>query len=57
MSDDTTSDEQKYDSGYKAGVIAAKLGKSKADNPYYQNTAAWRGWVKGFDDASKKKTD
>lgn len=53
---DVTSDEEKFASGYRAGVIAAKDGKAESDNPYYQNTAAWRGWLRGFRDTLDAKT-
>lgn len=45
-----TSDEEKFARGYRAGVIAAKDGKAESNNPYYHNTAEWRGWLKGFRD-------
>ena len=48
MTDQITTDEEKERRGYAAGVKAAEQGEPESANPYYNNTAEWRGWQRGW---------
>lgn len=43
-----TTNEEKEQRGYAAGVEAAKQGLPVTANPYYHDTPEWRGWNRGW---------
>lgn len=51
---DVTTDEQKARRAMEVGAEAMDAGMLEKDNPFYEHTPEWYGWLIGFYNAALK---